>query len=88
MVQIDDTLDRLDKQLKWYSDKSKNSQNWFKRIKLSEIIAAALIPFFVGINIPSIVIGGLGVVIIVLQSVQSLFQFQTNWISTDPQLKH
>jgi hypothetical protein len=81
MAQVDDTLKRLTEQLEWYSGKSKTSQNWFKFLKILEIIAAALIPFFAGMNISSVATGSLGVIVVVLESLQSLFQFQTNWIS-------
>lgn len=81
MEQSNPTLDRFNELLKWYEGRSNSSQICFKLLKTLEIIAAALIPFFVSINISSTFISGLGVVIIVLQSLQSLFQFQTNWIS-------
>ena len=40
------TLDRLEDQIKWYSKSSKWNQNQFKRLKVAEVIAAALVPFF------------------------------------------
>ncbi len=81
MEQENPTLVRLDQQLKWYSDRSKTSQNCFKLLKILEIIAAALVPDFSGMQVSYVIISGLGVIILVLQSLQSLFQFQTNWIS-------
>lgn len=67
------------------------NQKLYKWLKIVEIIAAALIPFFAGLSISSTVTGGLGVIIVVLESLQSLYQFQSNWISyrsTAEALKH
>ncbi|MGE5399976.1 MAG: DUF4231 domain-containing protein [Ignavibacteriales bacterium] len=91
MDQMNPTLERLEDQRKWYSNKSGWNQMWFKRLKVIEIVAAALIPFFAGMDISPIVTGGLGVIIVVLESLQSLYQFQNNWTSyrsTAEALKH
>jgi hypothetical protein len=83
------TLERLEDQIGWYDKKSASNQSWFKRIKIIELIAAALIPLLAGFSTTSpqhttyyaIVTGGLGALIVLLESVQGLFQFQSNWIS-------
>jgi hypothetical protein len=41
----DPNIERIEKQIKWYDEKSGKYQKAFKRIKLTEIVAAALIPF-------------------------------------------
>jgi uncharacterized integral membrane protein len=41
----DPIVDRLEDQIKYYSEKASKCQKQYKRIKLIEIIAAALIPF-------------------------------------------
>jgi len=85
------TIDRLDEEIKWYSSKSKWNQEWFKRLKVTVIVAAALIPFAAGIGAPAIVTGALGVLVVVLESLQGLYQLQSNWISyrsTAEGLKH
>jgi hypothetical protein len=54
-------------------------------------MAAALVPFAAGIHAPALFTGTLGVIVIILESLQSLYQFQTNWISyrsTAEGLKH
>lgn len=84
---------RLNEQLVWYSAKSRGARKAFKRIKLTEIIAAALIPFLTGQPWPYItyVVGGLGVVITVLEGILHLNQYQTNWTdyrNTAEALKH
>jgi len=86
---------RLEEQLKWYSNKSQTNQKWYKRLRLTEIISASLIPFLAGMKdtIPYSVwvIGSLGVVIAVSAAAGSLYKFQENWIqyrTTVEQLKH
>lgn len=85
------TLDRLEDQIKWYSRNTKWNQDRFKWLKVVEIVAAALIPFFaMWGNYPPIT-GLLGVTVIVLESLQSIYQFQSNGISyrsTAEALKH
>jgi len=86
-----ETLDRLEGQIKWYSQKSAWNQDCFKKLKVAEIIAAAIIPFVAGISAPAWITGSLGVIVVILEGLQNLFQFQNNWISyrsTAEALKH
>ncbi len=56
-----------------------------------EIVAAALIPFAAGLRFDPMITGGLGVIVVILESIQGLFQFQQNWTnyrSTAEGLKH
>jgi len=85
------TLERMEGQIKWYSEKSAWNQNCFKKLKVTEVISAALIPFAAGLEAPAAITGLLGVVVVVLESLQSIYQFQSNWItyrSTAEALKH
>jgi hypothetical protein len=85
------TVDRLDEEIKWYSNKSKWNQEWFKKLKVTVIVAAAIIPFTAGIGAPALITGALGVLVVVIESLQSLYQLQSNWISyrsTAEGLKH
>jgi hypothetical protein len=87
----DSTLDRLEDQISWYDRKSNRSQSWYKGLKLLEIGSAALIPFLAGVGAPSWLTGGFGVLIVVLEGIQHLNQYQHNWItyrSTCEFLKH
>jgi hypothetical protein len=71
----------LDEQA-WYSQKSRAARRAFKRIKVAEIVAAAVIPFLTGHTaFPGVtyVIGGLGVLITILEGVLHLNQYQENW---------
>ena len=85
------TMERMEGQIKWYSEKSTWNQEWFKKLKVAEITAAALVPFAAGIRAPAAVTGLLGVIVVVLEALQSIYQFQSNWISyrsTAEALKH
>jgi hypothetical protein len=77
----DVTLDRLEDQAKWYGRRSKRAQRLYKCIKIVEIVAAALIPFLTGraFSHHDAVIGGLGVLITILEGVLQLNQYQQIW---------
>ena len=87
----DPTWQRLERQIRWYSNKSRKNQRWFKQLKLLEITVAAALPVVAGLNSPVWVTGGLAAVIVVLEGVQHLYQFHEQWIayrSTAEALKH
>lgn len=91
MQEENPTIQRLEDQIAWYDRKSNASQHWFQRSKILEIIVAAFIPFLSGINAMPILTGSAGVLIIILEGIQHLFQFQNNWTSyrsTCENLKH
>jgi hypothetical protein len=75
---------RLNDQISWYDHKSSTNQRWFKWLRLTEIVAAATIPFlsgFAGDSFPiKIAIGALGVVIAVIASLFGLLHLQEHWI--------
>jgi hypothetical protein len=75
------TLKRLDEQIAWYDKKSSLNQRWFKSLKIAQVVAGALIPFTSSVGLPSPVAGALGVLIVVFEGLQSLSQYQHNWIS-------
>ena len=84
-------LKRLDDQIVWYGKKSSFNQRWFKILKIAQIVAGALIPFTSSVGAPAFVAGALGVLIVVFEGLQSLNQYQHNWISyrsTCEQLTH
>ena len=90
---VDPIMERLEDQIAWYDRKSIASQRTYKRIKVIEILAAAIIPFLAAIKRAEIAIvtGGLGVLVTVLEGVLHLNQYQQNWISyrsTCEALKH
>jgi hypothetical protein len=75
------TVKRLDEQILWYDQKSSFNQTRFKALKIAQITAGALIPFTSGVGAPPFVTGALGVLIVVFEGLQSLSQYQHNWIS-------
>lgn len=89
----DPIKERLEDQIGWYDRKSIANQRAYKRIKVVEILSAAVIPFLATFNFPHVVwvTGALGVLITVLEGLLHLNQYQQNWISyrsTCEALKH
>jgi hypothetical protein len=82
---------RLEEQIRWYSNGAKRNKRWYMRIKVVQIVSAAAIPVLAATSLPTWVAGGLGALIVVLESIQQLFQFHSNWThyrSTSESLKH
>ena len=89
--EYDTTWHRLEDQLDWYDRKSAAAERSYKRLKLIEIAAAASVPPLIGLEVPAAIPAAIGVVVIVFEGIQQLFQFQSNWItyrSTAESLKH
>lgn len=87
------TLGRLDTQIKWYSAKSRLNQRRFKSLKAVTIISAAIIPVLTtsGISHGAQIAAGLGVLIVIVEGLQQMNQYQSNWTSyrlTAEALKH
>lgn len=82
---------RLEDQLDWYDRESAAAQRAFKRLKVLEVVVAAAIPVVAGVSGPALLTATLGAIVVVLESVQHLYQWQTNWVlyrSTAEALKH
>jgi hypothetical protein len=89
----DPILDRLEQQIVWYDSKSASSMHWFKRIKITEMVSAAIIPLLAASHLlyAAIITGVLGVFITVFEGMLQLNQYHENWIryrSTCESLKH
>ncbi len=85
------TWERLEDQLSWYDRKSAANQRAFKRLKVLQLVAAALVPVVASVDAPVWVTGGLGALVVVVEGIQQLGQFQQNWMnyrSTCEALKH
>jgi Protein of unknown function (DUF4231) len=81
---------RLVDQLDGDSRKSGAAQRAFMRLKVVEIVVAAAIPV-AGVGGPALLTAALGSTVAVLEAVQQLYQWQTNWVlyrSTAEALKH
>jgi Protein of unknown function (DUF4231) len=78
---------RLNDQIAWHSKKSQFNQKKYKQTKTLVIVCASLIPLLAGINvgehwdtISKCVIGGLGVVIAVSESILSMHKYHELWL--------
>jgi hypothetical protein len=77
------TLQRLEDQISWYDQKSQYAQFWFKALKIVQLVAAGTTPL-IAMAIPGpagMVTAVLGLVILVVEGLQQLNQYQGNWIS-------
>jgi hypothetical protein len=83
--------ERLETQIAWYDRKSNQNQRWFKRLKVLQIVTAAAIPVGAAAGVDPNVIGGGGALIVVIEGLQQLQQYQQKWTtyrSTCERLKH
>ena len=82
---------RLEEQIAWYDRESRHNQRWFKRLKIGQIVLAAAIPAAAAAGADSAVLGCAGALIVVIEGLQQLQQYQQNWTtyrSTCERLKH
>jgi Protein of unknown function (DUF4231) len=89
MAQV--TLDRLENEIGWYDERSGYCQTMYKGLKLAELVAAAGVPLFAGLSQNAWITGALGAAVVVLEGVQHLNQYHSNWTSyrsTAEALKH
>ena len=78
-------------QIAWYDAKSRHNQRWFKGLKICQIVTAAAIPVAASVSAPVWLVGGAGALIVVLEGLQQLEQYQQNWTTyraTCEHLKH
>ena len=75
---------RLDPQIEWYDEKSVHAQKRYKQFQVVEIILAAFIPLLSGYtslcDLIPIIIGILGAIIVIIESVTKLYKYHENWI--------
>ncbi|MGY1640621.1 DUF4231 domain-containing protein [Geodermatophilus sp. SYSU D00703] len=87
----DPVWDRLVDQLGWYDRRSQTAQRAYKRVKIGQLILAAGVPVAVASAAPGVLTALLGALVVVLEGVQQLYQWQTNWVlyrSTSESLRH
>jgi hypothetical protein len=85
------TWGRLQDQISWYDRKSMDAQLAYKRLKVLQLLAAAAVPVVAALEGASWVIAALGALVLVLEGLQQLGQYQANWIayrSTCEALRH
>jgi uncharacterized protein DUF4231 len=82
---------RLEDQIAWYDEKSNDNRHWFKRLKVLQIVTAAAIPVAASADAAGWLIGAGGALIVVVEGLQQLQQYQQNWTTyraTCERLKH
>jgi hypothetical protein len=95
----DTTMARLEDQIGWYDRRSGTSQRRYKALKITVIVIAALIPLLSGLPLASVLTGGLpiwvlgalGAAIAIIEGIQQVNQYHSDWISyrsTCEALKH
>lgn len=85
------TWERLEDQVGWYDRKSASSQRVFTRLKVLQLVAAAMVPVAASVDAAVWITGGLGALVVVVEGIQQLGQYQQNWTnyrSTCEALKH
>jgi hypothetical protein len=82
---------RVSEQIEWYDRRSRTNQRWFKWLKICQIVTAAAIPVAASVSAPVWLVGCGGALIVVLEGLQQLQQYQQNWTNyraTCERLKH
>ena len=74
---------RLDDQIDWHERKAAGNRSWFRRLRMFEIVFAAVIPM-VSIAMPEafhprLVVSTIGVAIALISGTLALYRFQENW---------
>ena len=91
MAEADDvTLGRLDDQLAWYDRKAGSNRRWYLTLRITVIVAAAVVPLFSLLNF-KFVTSALGALIVIVEGIQQLNNFHDNWLryrATAEDLKH
>ena len=73
-------LARARGQYGWYDQHAIRARLLYWGIKVVQLVLAASVPVAAGVAAPVGLTGSLGALIVVLEGVQQLFQFHTNWI--------
>ena len=78
----DDTLvlRRVDYLIHWYDRHATTARIWYCGIKVTQIVLAAAVPVAAGLDLPKLVTGSLGGLIVVLEGIQQLYRFHDNWV--------
>ncbi len=76
---------RLDDQQQWYGKKSSWNQQWYKRLRVIEIVLAAGIPFFTSLinkdmSFMTYVVSALAFIIAAVSGLIAMEKFQENWV--------
>lgn len=87
----DAAWERLEDQVGWYDRKSLHCQRAYKRTKTAQLILGSAVPVLALADAPAVATAIVAAVVVVLEGVQQLNQWQANWMlyrSTAEALKH
>lgn len=82
---------RLEDQLRWYDTKSLAAQKSYRLAKVIQLVVGAAVPVVALASTYDTLTAALGGTVVVIEGVQQLYQWQTNWVlyrSTAEALKH
>src|SRR5215210_9266344 len=75
----DPTWERMEDQIAWYDRRSGEAQHWYKRAKVVELLLAATVPPLAGLGASAAVVSILASLVVVLEALQHLFQWNEHW---------
>jgi hypothetical protein len=67
-------------QIEYHSEASRRNQRFYKWLKGAEVVTAAAITYTAWMTSMSTLTGGLGLVVIAVETLQQINQYQENWI--------
>jgi hypothetical protein len=73
-------LRRADDLIHWYDRHATSARIFYCSIKVTQIVLAAAVPVAAGLDLPKLIIGSLGGLIVVLEGIQQLYRFHDNWV--------
>jgi hypothetical protein len=77
----DATLERLDYLIDWYRSHAQRERWAHKGLKIVSISAAAAVPVLVAVSGEAWAVASLGAIVVVVEALQELFQWQTNAVA-------
>ncbi len=84
---------RLENQINWYDSKSQQNQSWYKRLKITQVTMAVLIPAMslLPSELAKWAASMAGIMIAILEAIQQMNQYSILWVTyraTAERLKH
>ena len=73
-------LRRVNRQIQWYDRHATTARIWYCGIKIAQIVLAAGVPVAAGLDLPKLITGSLGGLVVVLEGIQQLYRFHDNWV--------
>ena len=80
---VNPVMDHVEEQIRWYDARSRSNRRWYKFLKVLAIVSASLIPVMTGsvrITHSNLITSMLGVMVTIIEGIQQVNQFHSNWI--------